>query len=267
MASSVVSVPSSMLSGKVALVTGAARGLGRAAALELARRGADVIINYNNSSDEAQTLVKDIQGLGRRAVAIQADTGSVHAIRRLFAEALSHFDHLDIVVSNAGINSFSHLRDTLESEYDEVFNVNTKGQYFVAQEAYRNIGEGGRIILFSSRTAQGRGFAAHAIYAASKGAVETMVRCLSVDCGDKKITINAIAPGPTMTDQMKNYPHYIPNGDKITQDEAMEIIGSGHPFKRVGKPQDIGRVVAFLASEDAEWINGQVIPVDRGFMR
>ncbi|KAJ3534552.1 hypothetical protein NM208_g4565 [Fusarium decemcellulare] len=244
MASSAVFSPFLTLTGKVALVTGAARGLGRAIALGLARRGADVIINYNNSSDAAQTLVKDLQSLGRRVVAIQADTGSVQAILRLFSEALSHFDHLDIVVSNAGINSFSHLKDTLE-----------------------NFGKGGRIILFSSRTAQGRGFRAHAIYAASKGAVETMVRCMSVDCGDKKITINAIAPGPIMTDQMKNYPHYIPDGDMITEDEAMQIIGSWHPLNRVGEPQDIGRVVAFLASEDAEWINGQVIPVDGGMMR
>ncbi|SPO01654.1 related to Versicolorin reductase [Cephalotrichum gorgonifer] len=253
------------LTGKVALVTGAARGLGRA--IELAKRGADIVVHYNNSSSAAYELVTEIQQLGRQAVAVHAEMSSVSSIRSLFAKAIDHYGSLSIVVSNAGVNSFSHLKDTEESEFDTTFGVNTKAQYFVAQEAFHHLKEGGRIVLTSSRTAQGRGFAAHAVYAGSKGAVETFVRCLAVDCGEKKITINAIAPGATMTDQFKNFAKYVPDGENMTMEEGREVIASWHPLKRPGEPEDIGRVVAFLVSDDGGWINGQVIAADGGIMR
>lgn len=245
----------------------------RRTALELASRGANVAVNDFANAADADDVVTQIKEMGRKAIAIQADVGNVEQIRAMFRTTIDYFDcksrGLDIVVSNAGINSFSHLRDTEEEEFDRVFGVNTKGQYFVAQEAFRNgtANGKGRIILLSSRTAQGRGFACHAIYAGSKGAIETFVRCMAVDCADKKMTINAIAPGPTMTDQMKHLPHYIPGGDKMTQEELLQITANGHPFKRIGQPEDIARAVAFLASEDGGWVNGHVLAVDGGMLR
>lgn len=237
-------------------------------AIELARRGANVAVNYNSNRAEAEKVVAEIKALHRTSVAIRADMGSISDIRRMFREAVEFFDckdrGLNIVVSNAGVNSFSHLKDTEEEEFDRVFAVNTKGQFFVAQEAFRNMASdgSGRIILLSSRTAQGRGFASHAIYAGSKGAVESFVRCMANDCADKKITVNAIAPGATNTDQLKNIRNYVPNSDGKSEEELIRGLAGLHPFNRIGEPEDIARVVAFLASEDGGWINGQVVAVD-----
>ncbi|GKZ74295.1 hypothetical protein AnigIFM60653_009916 [Aspergillus niger] len=259
--------PSSVLSGKVILVTGGSRGIGKGIALELGRRGADIAINYVKNHEAAVTVVKELQAMGRDAIAVKADTSILSDIRTMFGEVMRHFGKLNVVVSNAGINSFSHLKDTEEAEFDSVFAVNTKGQYFVAQEAYRHCEEGGHIILCSSRTAQARGYPRHAVYAGSKGAIETFVRCMAVDCADKKITINAIAPGATMTDQYDDVVRkYVPNSEGMNDKELREAVDNWQILKRIGQPVDIGRVVAFLASEDGSWITGQVISADGGML-
>lgn len=188
------------LAGKVALITGAGRGLGRGIAIELGKRGASVVVNYNSAETLAQEVVDEIGKAGSRAVSIKADVTKVPEISRLFQEALEHFGHLDIVVSNSGTEVFKPEDQVTEADYDRVFNLNTRAQFFVAQHAYKHLRNGGRIILTSSVAANMSGIPNHALYAGSKAAVEGFTRSFAVDCGHKQITVNAIAPGGVKTD-------------------------------------------------------------------
>ncbi|KAK3629717.1 Short chain dehydrogenase AgnL6 [Elasticomyces elasticus] len=253
------------LEGKVALVTGSGRGIGAAMAVELARCGAKVIVNYAKSAGPAQKVVQQIRSLGSEAVAIQADVSKVPETERLFVEAYAVFNQLDIVCSNAGVVSFGHLEDVTEEEFDRVFNINTRGQFFVAREAYKHLGEGGRIILMSSNTAINFTVPKHSLYSASKGAINTFVRCLAKDCGKKKITINGVAPGGTITDMFYDTAKdYLPNADSMTEQQILDIVASVSPLNRCGYPTDIANVVCFLASKQSEWINGKVLGIDGG---
>ncbi|GIJ81550.1 short chain dehydrogenase AgnL6 [Aspergillus pseudoviridinutans] len=253
------------LDGKVALVTGAGRGIGAAMALELGRCGARVIVNYAKSSGPANALVEQIKSLGTDAVAIQADVSQVVQTVRLFEGAVKVFGGLDIVCSNAGVVSFGHLSEVTEEEFDRVFNVNTRGQFFVAREAYKHLNSPGRIILMSSNTADSFTVPRHSLYSASKGAINTFVRCLAKDCGDKKITVNAVAPGGTVTDMFhETAKDYLPNADHLSKEQILEIVANVSPLKRCGYPIDIAKVVCFLASSESEWINGKVLGLDGG---
>lgn len=274
----------SRLDGKVALVTGSGRGIGSAIALELARRGAKVVINYAHSSAAAQSIVDTILSHGGEALAIQADIGNVSETIHLMDSAVEHFGQLDIVCSNSGVVSFGHLKDVTEEEYDRVMRINTRGQFFVAREAYKHLSVGGRIILMGSITGQAKGVPKHAVYSGSKGAIETFVRCMAIDCGDKKITVNCVAPGGIKTDMYHAVcKEYIPGGEKLSDEEVDEVgffflspffflhfmltsfkqyAKTWSPVARVGQPIDIARVVGFLASQDGEWVNGKVIGID-----
>lgn len=258
---------SASLHGKVALVTGAGRGIGKEMALELGRRGAKVIVNYANSSESAERVVASIKESGSDAVAIKANVADVDQIVRLFAEAVKAWGKLDIVCSNSGVVSFGHVQDVTPEEYDRVFNINTRGQFFVAREAYKNLEIGGRLIMMSSITGQAKGIPKHSVYSASKGAIETFVRCMAVDFGDKKITVNAVAPGGIKTDMYHAVcREYIPNGTKLSDEGVDEYAATWSPLHRVGLPIDIARVVCFLASQDGEWVNGKVIGIDGAAM-
>ncbi|WQF89222.1 Putative short-chain dehydrogenase/reductase SDR, NAD(P)-binding domain superfamily [Colletotrichum destructivum] len=254
------------LAGKVALVTGAGRGIGREIALELGRRGASVVVNFANSASHAAEVVAMLQAMPTKAVAIQADVSSVPEITRLFAEARAAFGRgLDIVVSNSGVISFGHMSEVTPEEFDRVFRVNVRGQFFVAQEAYKNLEHGGRLIMMGSIAAQAKGVRRHAIYNSSKAAVEGLVRGMAVDCADKKITVNCVAPGGIKSDMYRdNARKYIPGGEKLTDAQVDEAIASMSPLHRVGLPIDVARVVCFLASHDGGWINGKVIGIDGG---
>lgn len=253
------------LDGKVALVTGSGRGIGAAIAIQLGRLGAKVVINYANSATHAEKVVNEIKDLGSDAVAFKADIRQVPQTVQLFDDAVAHFGGLDIVCSNSGVVSFGHLKDVTEEEFDRVFSLNTRGQFFVAREAYLHLREGGRIILMSSNTAQDFSVPAHSLYSGSKGAIDSFVRVLSKDVGDKKITINAVAPGGTVTDMFHDVSqHYIPNGDKFTPEERQAMAAHASPLHRNGFPEDIARVVGFFASQEAEWVNGKVLTVDGG---
>jgi len=252
------------LDGKVAIVTGAGRGIGAAMATELGRCGANVVVNYANSTERANKLADSIKAFGVDAIAIKADIRNVSEIASLFSKTIEHFGKLDIVCSNSGVVSFGHLEEVTEEEFDRVFSLNTRGQFFVAREAYKYLGAGGRIILMSSNTTRDKIVPNHSIYAGSKGAIESFVRCLALDCGRKKITVNAVAPGATVTDMFhETVRKYIPNGKDLS-DEEIEKIASmkDTPLARAGTPLDVARVVCFLASEEGEWINGKTIPVD-----
>ncbi|KAJ9143324.1 Tetrahydroxynaphthalene reductase [Pleurostoma richardsiae] len=254
---------SASLEGKVALVTGAGRGIGREMALELARRGAKVIVNYANSSESAEEVVAAIKKAGSDAVAIRANVSDVDQIVRLFDEATRVWGKLDVVCSNSGVVSFGHVKDVTPEEFDRVFHINTRGQFFVAREAYKHLEVGGRLILMGSITGQAKGVPKHAVYSGSKGTIETFVRCMAIDFGDKKITVNAVAPGGIKTDMyQKVCREYIPQGSELNDEEVDEYAAGWSPLHRVGLPIDIARVVCFLASQDGEWINGKVLGID-----
>lgn len=257
------SVPSWSLEGKVAVVTGSGRGIGKEMALELARRGAKVAVNYANSSEAAEKVVQEIKAMGSDAIAVKANVANVAETTKLMDEVVARFGKLDICCSNSGVVSFGHFKDVTEEEYDRVMNINTRGQFFVAREAYKHMEVGGRIILMGSITGQAKGVPKHTLYSGSKGAIETFVRCMAIDCGDKKITVNCVAPGGIKTDMYHAVcKEYIPGGDKMNNDQVDEYAATWSPMNRVGQPIDIARVVCFLASQDGEWVNGKVIGID-----
>ena len=255
--------------GRVALITGSGRGIGRGMALELAARGASVVVNYAKSSDAAEAVVSEIKKVGSKGIAIQADVSKPEQIVKLFDDAIAHFGRLDFVISNSGTEVWSKEEDVTPADFDYIFNLNCRGQFFVAQQGLKHLGKGGRIILMSSIAAQMSGIPNHALYAGSKAAVEGFARSFAVDCGHKGVTVNAIAPGGIKTDMFDaNAWHYVPNG---TPDMSMEIIEKGLakfcPLQRCGVPADIAKAVALLVSPDSEWINGKYYLTDYRFQR
>jgi len=220
-------VDTARLDGKVALVTGSGRGIGAAMAIYLARRGAKVIVNYANSQDAANKVVDEIKKNGGEAIALKADVGEPSQTAKLMEQSVEHFGQLDIVCSNSGVVSFGHFKDVTEEEFDRVFRINTRGQFFVAREAYKHLSVGGRIILMGSITGQAKGVPKHAVYSGSKGAIETFVRCMAIDAGDKKITVNCVAPGGIKTDMYHAVcREYIPNGASLSDDQVDEVSNS-----------------------------------------
>lgn len=247
----------SRLDGKVALVTGSGRGIGRGVALELAARGAQVVVNYSRSSKQANEVVQQIKELGSDSIAIQADISKPEDIKALFSAAVEHFGKLDIVVSNSGIEHFGKVDDITPEEFDRIFALNTRGQFFVAQAAHKTLSVGGRLVMMSSISAS-FGLKEHAVYAGSKNAVEAFCRCFCKEFGDKKITVNCIAPGGVDTDMCAEaFWRYIPGATPSwTVEDNAKFVANRTPLQRIGVPQDIARVIAFLSSEDGGWING-----------
>ena len=219
--------------------------MGRQNALELASRGASLVINYSKAAEPAEKVVKEIESLGQKAIAIKADVSKPAETAAMFEKAVEHYGHLDIVVSNSGVESFGHISGITPEEFDRVFAVNTKGQLFVAQQAYKHLTVGGRLVLLSSISAQAKGVANHAVYSGSKGAVEAFARCLAVgesdlcffsesatgtnqcyplDFGPKRISVNAIAPGGIKTDMyVEAARKYIPNEASMTDQQVDEV--------------------------------------------
>jgi 3-oxoacyl-[acyl-carrier protein] reductase len=243
----------SNLKGKVALVTGASRGIGRAIAGRLARDGVAVTINYSSNAAEAQKAVSEIESAGGAAFAIQANVGRVPEIVRLFDEAIAHFGRLDILVNNAGVMFTKPVSTTTEAEFDRIFAINVKGTFFACQQAATRLAEGGRIINLSSSTTA-RFMPTYGAYVATKGAVEQLTRSLAKELGPRGITINAVSPGPTETELFKE--------DKTP--EQLRQFGQMSAFGRIGQPVEIAEVVAFLASDAARWISGQNIRINGG---
>ncbi|OTA70489.1 hydroxynaphthalene reductase [Hypoxylon sp. EC38] len=246
------------LGGKVALITGAGRGIGRGIALELGKRGASIVVNYGRSSSSADAVVGELAQLGSKSVAIQADISKPAEVATLFEKAIAHFGHIDYVVSNSGMEVWCEETEVTPELFDQVFNLNCRGQFFVAQQGLKHCREGGRIVLTSSIAAQMAGIPNHALYAGSKAAVEGFTRAFAVDCGKKKITCNAIAPGGIQTDMFdENSWHYVPGGYKgMPIDTIKDGLRRMCPLDRVGVPADIGKAIYCLISEEGEWING-----------
>jgi 3-oxoacyl-[acyl-carrier protein] reductase len=241
------------LKGKVALVTGASRGIGRAIAERLARDGAAVVINYSSNAAEAQKAVAGIEAAGGKAFAIKADVGRVAEIVRLFDEAIAHFGRVDILVNNAGVMFNQLVSATTEEDFDRIFAINVKGTFFACQQAATRLAEGGRIINLSSSTTA-RIMPTYGAYVATKGAVEQLTRSLSKEVGPRGITVNAVSPGPTETDLFL----------EGKTPEQLKQFGQMSAFGRIGQPAEIAEVVAFLASDAARWVSGQNIRANGG---
>lgn len=240
------------LTSKVAIVTGSSSGIGRGIAERLGKDGATTIVNYAHSSDKAQEVVKQIEQYGSEAIALQADMGKVSDIRRLFKEVSDRYGEIDILINNAGIAVQSTVSEVTEEDYASVFAINVRGVLFALQEATKHIKEGGRIVNVSSSTTvyPSPGLA---VYAASKAAEKIFTEVLAREIGDRNVTVNSVMPGPTI-------PGMFAGIDPETQQQAAALS----PFNRLGKPQDIADVVAFLVSEEARWITGQHILVNGG---
>jgi 3-oxoacyl-[acyl-carrier protein] reductase len=235
--------------GKVAIVTGSSRGIGRAIAERLAAGGAAVAVNYVENEERAQAAVEAIRKQGGKAVAIQADMAKPSDVRRLFDEAEQALGKPDIVVANAGTAIIKPLIESTEADYDRVFNTNAKGVFFTLQEAARRIRDGGHIVVISTGGTK-MFFSETSLYLGSKGAAEQFVRVLSRELGPRNITVNAVSPGFTDTD-------LLPARDR---DVAAEMS----PFSRIGSPEEVAEVAAFLSSDAARWVTGQNIGAGGG---
>ncbi|MBV8074764.1 MAG: SDR family oxidoreductase [Planctomycetaceae bacterium] len=243
------------LDGKVALITGASRGIGRAIAQRLGREGAAVVVNYSGNLEAARATVAAVEAAGGRAVPVQADVARVAEVERLFDETIRHLGRLDILVNNAGVMFNKPLAEVTEEEFDRIFAVNVKGTFFTCQQAARRMAEGGRMINLSSSTTALM-LPTYASYVATKGAVEQLSHVLAKELGPRGITVNVVSPGPTDTELFGQ--------GKTEQDKQrfaqMAALG------RLGRPEDIADVVALLVSDEARWITGQNIRANGGLI-
>jgi 3-oxoacyl-[acyl-carrier protein] reductase len=239
------------IDGKVAIVTGASSGIGRAIAERLGQDGAMVIVNYGKSADKAKEVVAGIEAKGGKAVALQADMSKVADVRRLVQDTVKRFGRLDILVNNAGMFMYKPLVETTEEEFDRIFALNAKGPYFALQEAAKVIQEGGRIVNISTDGTH-IGFAGATGYLGSKGALEQFTKGLAHELAPKGITVNTVSPGYTVTDMLPADPTFRQIGEQAS------------PLKRLGMPKDIADVVAFVVSEEARWLTGQNIHAGGG---
>jgi len=245
---------SSRMKGKGALVTGAGTGIGREVALEMGREGAAVVLHYAHSAQGATSAVAELEARGVKALAVQADLASVDEVRRLAAESLEFLDGLDALVNNAGITMNRPFAEVTPEQYDQLYNVNVRGGFFLTQAALPSLIESqGAVVNLTSIHAY-EGYPEHAVYAGTKGAIVAQTRELGVELAMVGVRVNAIAPGHVVVEN-----HY-----KAIPDLDLEAVGQTIPCGFVGEPTDIARVAVFLASEDARFIVGQTLIVDGG---
>lgn len=240
---------------KVAIVTGASRGIGASIAARLARDGFTVIVNYSGNAAAAETVVGQIEAAGGRALSARADVSDPAAMRGLFDAAETTFGGIDVLVNNAGIMELAKIADAEDASFDRQIAINIKGTFNGLREAAKRLRDGGRIINFST-TVVGTRLETYGIYASTKAAVETMTPILAKELRGRNITVNAVAPGPTATDLFLNG----------KSDELIDRLAKMPPLERLATPDDIAGVVAFLAGPDGGWVNGQVIRANGGLI-
>jgi 3-oxoacyl-[acyl-carrier protein] reductase len=239
------------LRGKVAIVTGASRGIGRATAERLARDGASVVVNYAVSADEARAVLRAIEGDGGTAIAVQADIAKLEEIASLFRETVARLGRLDILVANAGYACFKPLAEITEEDFDRTYALNAKGTYFCLKEALRHMADGGRIVCVST-IGTILNLPGGTCYFGSKAAVEQFCRTLAKEIAPRRITVNVVSPGLMLFENLDA--------------EAHRNLIDTTPLHRLGQPEEIAEVIAFLVSEPARWITRQNIAVDGGII-
>ncbi|HZK93657.1 MAG TPA: SDR family oxidoreductase [Prolixibacteraceae bacterium] len=246
---------------KIALVTGGSRGHGRNMAISLAKKGIDVVFTYNSNKQKADEVVAEIQSLGQKAMAFQLDTSNVKVFDEFFKQITASLKeqtgstNFDFLINNAGTALYAPFAETTEAQFDDVMNIHYKGVFFLTQKALPFINDGGRIINISSGLAR-FSFPGSSAYGSMKGAIEVLTRYLAKELGPRGIAANIVAPGAIETD--------FGNGHVRDNKDVNDHIASITALGRVGLPDDIGGVVAFLCTEDARWINGQRIEVSGG---
>jgi 3-oxoacyl-[acyl-carrier protein] reductase len=240
---------------RTAIVTGSSRGIGAAVARRLAKDGFSVVVNYAGNAAEAESVVGDIKQGGGNALSIQADVSDPAAMRRMFDQAAAVSGGVDVLVNNAGIMQLAKISDADDGFFDRHIAINLKGVFNGMREAAKRLRGGGRIISFSSSVV-GLYQPTYGVYAATKAGVEAMTHVLANELRGRNITVNAVAPGPTATDLfLKGKPK-----------EVIDHLAKLAPLERLGEPRDIAAVVAFLASPDGAWINGQVLRANGGII-
>ena len=238
---------------KVAIVTGASRGIGRAVAKRLAQDGFVVVVNYLSNAGEADQVVAELKGIGGNAIAIQADVSSAPDVERLFNETVKRLRSVDVVVHNSGIMSLSPIGKNEVDLFDKVISTNLRGAFLVLAQATQHITTGGRIIAFSSNVLA-QSFPTYGPYIASKAGVEGLVHVLANELRGRNVTVNAVAPGPVATELFL----------KGKSEELVAEIAKIAPLERLGQPEDIASVVSFLAGADGGWVNSQVLRANGG---
>jgi 3-oxoacyl-[acyl-carrier protein] reductase len=238
------------LTGKVAVVTGASKGIGAAIAQELAKDGASVIVNYASSASSAEAVAAKINAAGGKAKAIGADVSKPAEAKRLVGAAVSEFGRIDILVNNAGVYEFLPLDQMTESHFDRMFDLNVKGLLFATQAAAAAMGDKGGSIINIGSMASHNPPPGGVVYSATKGALDVITMGLAAELGPKKILVNAVLPGPVDTEGTQSMGNW---------DQFKAMLVPRTPLGRVGQPRDIAPLVSFLASDDAGWITGQII--------
>jgi 3-oxoacyl-[acyl-carrier protein] reductase len=243
------------LTGKVAVVTGASKGIGAGIAEELAREGASVVVNYASSGGQAEAVVKKIKAAGGAAKAVRADVSKPAEAKAVVNAAVAEFGKVDILVNNAGVYEFLPLQSITEKHFDRMFDLNVRGLVFATQAAAQAFGDNGGTVINIGSVASQIGIAGGSVYSATKGAVDVLTLSLAAELGPKNIRVNAVLPGPVETEGTKESPEFEP---------IVAATLPRTPLGRVGRPGDIATVVSFLASGDAGWITGQIIQAAGG---
>lgn len=240
---------------KVALVTGASRGIGAAIAERLAKDGFTVVINYSGNAAPAEELAQAIEQAGGKALTAKADVSDPEAVRRMFDAAESAFGGIDVLINNAGIMMLSSIADADDANFDRQIAVNLKGTFNTLREAAKRLRDGGRIVNFSTSVV-GLKLETYGVYAATKAAVETMTAIMAKEMRGRNITVNAVAPGPVATDLFLNG----------KSEELIARMSKMNPLERLGTPEDIAAAVSFLVGPDGGWINGQTLRANGGLV-
>jgi 3-oxoacyl-[acyl-carrier protein] reductase len=245
------------LKGKVAVVTGASKGIGAGIAKSLSAAGAAVVVNYASSKEGADRVVADIKAKGGKAIAVKGDVGKAADVTRLFDETRKAFGAVDVLVNNAGVYKFETLDEITEGEFHRQFNTNVLGTILATQEAARHFGPDGGSVINISSVASVSAMPTASVYSATKGAVDAVTRVLAAELGPRKIRVNAIAPGGVETEGL----HTI----GVMGSDLEKTMIAGTPLGRLGQPDDIARVAVFLASDDSAWLTGERLTAAGGY--
>lgn len=238
--------------GKIALITGASGGIGRAIATKLAAEGARIAVHYGGSKGKAEETLAAVEAAGGQGALFQADISVVSDIQAMFAAIIDQFGRLDILINNAGMGAMAPIAKVTEDEYDRMFAVNTKGYFFCLQEAAKCLADGGRIVNIASGTAQASR-PGIAVYGATRAAVQAFTRAAAQELAPRGIVVNSVSPGPVTPGIVDQLPQ-----------EQLDMLKKANAFGRIGRADEIAATVAFLASQDCSWIAGQDLAADGG---